>query len=134
MVMSCITTTSVSALVEGSPTRIIKQKRGLRQGDPLSPLLFVVVIDYLSKLMAQAVHNKRMELYTSGGVIVESHLTFADNIVFFCQASYKSIRALREILDEFTTFSALQINCEKSFAIFFKRVTDRAELAAVLGF
>lgn len=39
LVMSCVSTASVSALVEGSPTEIIKLRRGLRQGNPLSPLL-----------------------------------------------------------------------------------------------
>lgn len=52
----------VMSLVEGSPTNIIKPRRGLRQGDPLSPLLFAIVIDYLSKLMAQAVRSRRIEL------------------------------------------------------------------------
>lgn len=65
---------------------------------------------------------------------MESHLAFADDIVFFCRASHSSIKALRDTLDEFTTFSGLKINGEKSCAIFSKRVTDRAELAAILGF
>lgn len=134
MVMSCVSTASISALVEGSPTDIIKQGRGLRQGDPLSPLLFVIVIDYLLKLMKQATSNRRIELYTSGRVMVESHLAFADDIVFFFRASRKSIVHLREVLDEFSSFSGLRINHEKSFAIFSKRVTDRVELAAILRF
>lgn len=65
---------------------------------------------------------------------MESHLAFADDIVFFCRASSKSIRALHEVLDEFSSFSGLQINVEKSLAIFSKRVTDKVELAAMLGF
>lgn len=83
LVMLCITMASVSTLVEGFTTRIVKLKRGLRQGDPLSPLLFVIVIDYLSKLMDQAVYSKQIQLYTSGGAIVESHLAFADDVIFF---------------------------------------------------
>lgn len=132
--MSCVSTASVVSLVEGSPTKIIKLKRGLRQGDPLSPLLSVLVTDYLFRLMLQVVRNRRIELYTSGGAVVESHLVFADDVVFFCRASQKSIRALREVLDEFTEFSGLKINCEKSFTIFSKRVTDKSDLAAILGF
>lgn len=45
--------------------------------------------------------------------MVESHLAFADDVVFFCQASHKSIRALRGVLDEFSEFSGFKINCEK---------------------
>lgn len=91
LVMSCVMTASMSALIEGSPTEIIKPGRGLRQGDPLSPLLFAIVIDYLSKLMDEAVHSRKIELYTSGGAVVESHLAFADDVIFFCRASHKSI-------------------------------------------
>lgn len=76
LVMSCVRTALVSVLVEGSPTRIIKLRRGLRQGDLLSPLLFTIVINYLSKLVEQAVRGQRIELYTSGGIVVESHLAF----------------------------------------------------------
>lgn len=65
---------------------------------------------------------------------MESHLAFADDIVFFCRVSHKSMWALREVLDEFTVFSELRINCGKSFAIFSKKVTDKAELAALLEF
>lgn len=65
---------------------------------------------------------------------MESHLAFVDDIIFFCRVSHSSIRALREILDKFLTFSGLQINYEKSFAIFSKCVTDRSKFAAVLGF
>lgn len=61
--------------------------------------------------------------------MVESHLVFADDIIFFNRASNKSLSGLWEILDEFTEFSGLQINREKSFAVFSKRVTDKVELA-----
>lgn len=64
------------------------------QGDPLSPLLFTVVIDYLSKLISQALRERKIELYTTDGVTVESHLVFADDVVFFYHSLNKSIRAL----------------------------------------
>lgn len=89
---------------------------------------------FATRLMKQATTNRKIELYTSGGVIVENHLVLADDVVFFCHASHRSIRALREVLDEFTMFLGLKINCEKSCAIFSKRVTDRAKLAVILGF
>lgn len=111
--MSYVTTTSVSTLVEGSPTEIIRHKKGLRQGDPLSPLLFVIVIEYLSRLVKLSMSSRRLELYTSGVVAVESHLAFADDVVFFCRASVKSFNTLKEILEEFESFSGLKINAGK---------------------
>lgn len=53
LVMTCVSTASVSALVEGSPTQVVKLNKGLRQNDPLSPLLFVMVIEYLSRLVTR---------------------------------------------------------------------------------
>lgn len=66
--------------------------------------------------------------------MVESHLAFADDIAFFCSASTKSFRELREVLNEFRIFSGLSIDCEKSFAIFLKRVDEKKELADILDF
>lgn len=65
---------------------------------------------------------------------MESHLAFADVVAFFCRASTKSIRALCEVLDEFTAFLGFNINSEKSFAIFSKRVPDKVKLARILEF
>lgn len=87
-------------LIEWSPTGIIKEGRGIRQGDSLSPLLFIIVIEYLSRLIQNVVDGRRMDLYTLGGVRVESLLAFADDIVFFIRASTKSFRTLKELLDE----------------------------------
>lgn len=94
----------------------------------------MVVIDYLSRLVSQATRSRKIEFYSSGGVVVESHLAFADDIAFFCCASTKSFKALSEVLNEFTEFSGLNINCGKSYAIFSKCIRDRAELVGILGF
>lgn len=76
----------------------------------------------------------RLELYTSGGIKVESHIAFADDVTFFCRASNKSFNTLKEILGEFETFSCLRINAGKSSIILSKRVTNRGEMATILGF
>lgn len=114
LVMSCVTTASASALVEGSPTKIVKLQRGLRQGDPLSPLLFVIVIEYLSRLINQAMNNRKIDLYKSRGMAVESHLAYADDVTFFCRASAKTLTTLTDILAEFEAFSGLKINAGKA--------------------
>lgn len=95
----------------------------------------MIVVEYLSRLVTEAARSGRIELYTSGGAVVESHLAFADDvIIFFCRSSRKTITALREVLDEFADFSGLTINRNKSVAIFFMRVTNSNKLAGILGF
>ncbi|XP_057746820.1 uncharacterized protein LOC130966076 [Arachis stenosperma] len=59
-VKECLSTASMSVLVNGSPTRPFKMERGLRQGDPLSPLLFVLLVDVLHRMLGEAVRNRHI--------------------------------------------------------------------------
>ncbi|XP_015945329.1 secreted RxLR effector protein 78-like [Arachis duranensis] len=59
-VKECIRSASISILVNGSPSKAFKMERGLRQGDPLSPFLFVLVVDVLNRMIGEAVRNGRI--------------------------------------------------------------------------
>lgn len=83
-------------MVKGSPSEVFHVQQGVRQGDPLSPLLFVIVIEYLTRLINKALSDGRLELYSNGGV--EPILTFVDDIALFCQASTKSFMTIMPIL------------------------------------
>lgn len=50
----CLTTATISILVNGSPSKPFKMGRGLRLGDPLSPFLFVIMVEVLNKLLLKA--------------------------------------------------------------------------------
>lgn len=68
MVYGCISTTSFLVLVEGSPTTSFRSGRGIRQGDPLSPMLFNMVADYLSRMLMTKVEDGFIEPYAIRGV------------------------------------------------------------------
>lgn len=53
----CVSTVRMSVLVNGSPAGFFQTFRGLRQGDPLSPLLFILVMEAFSRLLFRAVHE-----------------------------------------------------------------------------
>lgn len=91
-------------------------------------------VEYLVRLTKKAVQDRRFELYCNGDVVVEPILAFTDDIAFFCKASTKSFQVIRSILEEFSSFSGLQVNTTKSHAIFSKRVRDGDSLAVILGF
>lgn len=89
LIMSCVRTVSYSILVNGSPQGHILPGRGLRQGDPLSPYLFLLCAEGLSSLIMAAKRDGRI---TGLSVAKEgarlSHLFFADDSVLFCCATF----------------------------------------------
>ena len=99
---ACITTVRFSMLINGSPTGFFGSSHGLRQLDPLSPLLFLLVMEVLSRLLRrmeegdflrgfQASPNVRRGLHVS-------HLLFADDTILFCDASREQLLHTRMVL------------------------------------
>jgi hypothetical protein len=123
LVMECITTVSYSVLIDGEPKGYIRPSRGIRQGDPLSPYLFLLYAEGLTALIRQA---ERMGHITGvsisrGGPRV-SHLLFADDSLLFCQASIEASETLMRILSIYEDSSGQKLNKDKT-AIFFSRNT-----------
>jgi len=83
---------TISILVNGSPTEEFKSKRGLRQGDPLAPFLFLIVAEGLTGLVREA---KRAGLFKGVEVgpqrVHVDLLQFADDTIFFCEPSYQNV-------------------------------------------
>ncbi|XP_052114413.1 uncharacterized protein LOC127745584 [Arachis duranensis] len=114
----CIGIASMSILVNGSPSKPFKMERGLRQGDPLSLFLFVLVVDVLHRMVGEAVRNKRILPLLIGKDNTEtSHLQFADDIILFCLLEEETIRNYAKLLRCFEMMSGLAINFDKSSLI-----------------
>ncbi|GKU91023.1 hypothetical protein SLEP1_g4952 [Rubroshorea leprosula] len=83
-IMECLRTSQVSVLVNGSPTRQFNISQGLRQGDPLSPFLFLIVAEGLNGMITTAVQKGLLEGVEVGSKGYKvSHLQFADNTILF---------------------------------------------------
>nr|XP_025616746.1 uncharacterized protein LOC112709059 [Arachis hypogaea] len=114
-VRECVTSASVSILINGSPSKPFKMERGLRQGDPLSPCLFVLVVDVLNRMIEEAVRNRRISpLLVGRDKIVLSYLQFADDTILFCPPEEETVRNYKRLLRCFEMMSGLSINFEKS--------------------
>nr|XP_025651867.1 uncharacterized protein LOC112747845 [Arachis hypogaea] len=108
----------MSILVNGSPTKPFKMERGLRQGDPFSPLLFVLVVDVLHGMVREAVRNGSISPSLVGRDSIElSHLQFADDTILFCPPEEETIKNYKRILRCFELMSRLSINFDKSSLI-----------------
>nr|XP_025625497.1 uncharacterized protein LOC112717769 [Arachis hypogaea] len=113
-VRECVRTASISILVNGSPSKPFKMERGLRQGDPLSPFLFVLVVEVLNRMIRDAVRNGIISSLLVGRDNIElSHLQFTDDTILFCPPDEETIRNYKRLLRCFEIMSGLSINFEK---------------------
>ncbi|RVX18136.1 LINE-1 retrotransposable element ORF2 protein [Vitis vinifera] len=134
----CISTTKFSVMVNGTLAGFFSSSKGLRQGDPLSPYLFVMGMKVLSVLIRRAMEGG----FISGCKIQRgrgrpahvAHLLFADDTIVFCEAKKEYLTNLSWILFWFEAASGLRINLAKSEIIPVGKVQGIEELAVELGF
>lgn len=85
LIMSCVTTTITSILFNGTPTQAFKPSRGIGQGHPLSPYLFIMCMKMFSQSINLAVDYQSWDpIYLNKQAPPISHLFFADDIIFGC--------------------------------------------------
>jgi len=114
-IRGCLQSATVSVLVNGSPTEEFKPSRGLRQGDPLAPFLFIVVAEGLAGLVREVVKaNLLTGLKIGRKELGLSFLQFADDTLFLCENSFADVVTLKAILRGFELASGLKINFHKS--------------------
>lgn len=113
-VMECITTTAFSISINGSVNGFFKGKRGLRQGDPLSPYLFILCLEYLSRLIRLRTMDTEFNFHPKCGALKITHLAFADDLMLLCRGDSTSVGILINCLKDFGACSGLHLNVSKS--------------------
>ena len=95
----CISSVRFSVLVNGTPSDFFSSSHGVRQGDPLSSFLFVIVTEALSKMFTTTIDSGFLLGFCVGSRLSElvyiSHLLFADDTLVFCGSNSDHLRSLR---------------------------------------
>ncbi|GJS20669.1 RNA-directed DNA polymerase, eukaryota, partial [Tanacetum coccineum] len=103
-----------SILVNGSPSNEFQFHCGLKQGDPLSPYLFILIMESLHLSISRAVNEGLFKGIRLHGSLSLSHLFYADDALFIGEWSDANLRGIIYILKCFFLASGLQINISKS--------------------
>ncbi|XP_058106238.1 uncharacterized protein LOC131249446 [Magnolia sinica] len=130
---SCIRSAHFSVILNGSPKGFFKSSRGLRQGDPLSPLLFLLIGEALSKMLIRG-HDQGIlrGLSMPGLTHPLTHIQFVDDILKFSQPSPQYVNHLRTALHCFEAVSGLCINMGKSKLLGINVNTDTLLSSAII--
>jgi hypothetical protein len=119
IVMRCVTKVQYAVKVNGELSQPFVPTWGLRQGDPISPYLFLLCAEGLSCLLKKKEAEGKIKGMRNGkSAPAISHLLFADDNIFFTRGDAKNLQALNEVLQTYSEGSGQRINFEKS-SIFF---------------
>ncbi|KAL6136612.1 hypothetical protein ACLB2K_061907 [Fragaria x ananassa] len=136
LIMTTLNTVSYSFMVNGEVCGFLKPKRGIRQGDPLSPYLFILCGEGLSSLIQQFVRNQ----WITGMQIAPTtptlhHLLVADDSLFFGKATEEECQQYQNILYTYEIASGQRVNLQKSCVAFSRHMNmdKQLELAEILG-
>jgi len=130
-IMSCVTSCTLNILWNGKPSETFQPSRGVRQGDPLSPYLFVAGMDRLSQLIeAYCMKGDWQAIPITRNGTRLSHLMFADDVVLLGEASKTQAQVMMKCLLEFCQASGQKISLEKS-KVYFSPNTNAATIAEI---
>ncbi|CAN0887943.1 Putative ribonuclease H protein At1g65750 [Linum grandiflorum] len=135
-VRACITSPSFSILVNGEASGYFQSSRGLRQGDSLSPFLFILVMDILTVIIGVLKESNDIEGFymneeTRIGEV--THLMYADDTILFCEASRSQVRGVLAALIVFQSITGLKVNLNKCSIATVGQVDNPQGLADILG-
>ncbi|XP_062106667.1 uncharacterized protein LOC133818004 [Humulus lupulus] len=126
-VMACLKDPTYLLLMNGKVQGEFRGRKGLRQGDLISPLLFVLAMEYCTRLFQQASMNKGYRFHPKCKHLKIVNLCFADDLVIFCKGVHNSVQIIKESFSDFCCASGLIANKDKSQVYFGGVAEDEAQ-------
>jgi hypothetical protein len=125
-----------SVIINGSPTGFFYSSRGLRQGDLLSPLLFLLIMEVLSRMPRKSIERGFIKGFQVGravnSIVCVSHLIYVDDTILFFDAHPEQLLYIRMILTCFEMVTSLKVNMTKSEMVPIEEVNGLSALADLL--
>ena len=135
-VVQCVTTTAFTINVNGDRVGFFKGARGLRQGGPISPYLFTLIMEIFTLILKRRINSSNDFQYHFGCKEMEiTHVCFADDLLVMCHGDILSVQVIKDALEEFNACSGRLPNLSKS-TIFFcsMKEIDKQAILHILPF
>ncbi|XP_042484214.1 uncharacterized protein LOC122064565 [Macadamia integrifolia] len=105
----------ISVLLNGGPVGYFGVEKGLRQGDPISPMLSIIAEEVLCRGLSELLANNSIKALSGPrGAIIPTHILFADDVFIFSNASIRYVKNLNNFLSKYQSFSGQKMNLNKS--------------------
>lgn len=134
-IMTLVSSPLCFVLVNGIPSKLYHSSRGIHQGDPLSPFLFIIMAKGLGCLIKHSAHSHDLRGLSVHGSTTTTHQKFVDDNMLFGHPSVNEARTFKVLLDTFSAASDTTINTTKSQFFFFNTtITTQRIIAWIIGF
>ena len=125
LIVSCISSTATSIFFNCTKLEEFKPSRGIRQGNPISPYIFILCMEFLGALINKKCVDRewdKVKALKNGPRF--SHMFFADDLLLFAKANTQNCNAIEEVLEEFYGLSGQKVSQEKSKNFFSPNVPE----------
>lgn len=134
LIFECISTPKFSVMINGTLEGFFSSSRGLRKGDPMSPFLFIIMVEALGRSISKAKEEGEIQgIPITSGLPSFTHQQFVDDTLLFGQGNIRETRSFKGILKSYMIASGQEVNLEK-LAVFMFNIdpTSGEEICKVL--
>lgn len=120
--VACLSSLHFACLINSRKSHLFKSQRSIRQGDSISPYLFILIQQIISCL--KTISTKKIAPFNLKSIKIY-HFPFVDDLILFFRANASSYKSILRVLKAFEVLTNLQVNAVKSNIYFFEYCPPR---------